>query len=208
MDFDKKEKLIMKMHLEKFNTRTFDEFDFCAFMIFIREHLGSQYEYLRDIADFVAHRRRNQGIASNAISGAIANGYELETHRKIVRGYKGIDSLKWRDEIKQFGKEYGLMVDDQLLFEISLCVMSILQFSTHKDKQGHMATVFLLQTDDGQLEACTHENRETSPSIVYFVLKDVSFISSDSGPIEDAVVAIRSTNGELMLLNENGERIV
>ena len=209
MLFDRKEQFLMNLYSGKIENHSFDEIDIIAFLILVREHLDDKYRYIKDIADLVAHRRRNQGIASDAISGAIANEYTLKTNSTSVRGYQGINTNIWKKELCMLGEEYGFSVNSQTVFEISLCVMSLLQYSTHEDKSGNRATIFLFQTSDRQLEACTLEDGRTQPYIIYFVLDDIDFADNAfMGIIKEPVIAIRNDNGELILRDKEGRRIV
>ena len=207
--FDRKECFMLKVYCNRISTHSFDETDVVAFLILIREHLDDKYKYIKDIADLVAHRQRDKGLTSAAISGAIANNYATKTKSNAVRGYHGIEPDKWKKEWEELSVECGFTIDQQSLLEISLCVMSLLQFSIHADKEGHKATVFLFQSDDGQLSACTLEVGKTQPYITYFVWNGLNFIKRYSaGIIDDPVIVVRNEYGEAILQNNEGERIV
>jgi len=221
--YDQKEKYLIEWYCSKIYQHTFDETDLFAFLILIRPHLNEKNEkYIFDFANLIAHRKRNRGVTSDAIAGAIKHNYNevFEGDRKVVEGYHGVDSEKWRDEWKSLGRRFNYYFDDTTVDEISLCMLSILQFTRHSEilrlskclfwkKKRVSGSVFLLQSDNGQLDACTLEDGKTQPYICFFILKNVVFKKMYSCRlIEDPVITIRNENGELMLQNDKGERII
>ena len=206
---DKKEQFLIELYGKKITRRTFDEGDIISFLILIRSHLDVRYHYIHDVAHLVAHRHRKQGMATKAISGAIKNQYETESGSKYVKGYQGMKTDEWKKEWYSLGKEYGFEVTNQTIVEITLCVMSILQFTTYDDEDGHKGTIYLLQSDDGQLSACTLEDGLTQPYVTYFVLDSVEFRKLySSRQIDDPVLVVRNDAGEAVLQNCNKERIL
>lgn len=204
---DKKEQFLIESYGKRITSRTFDEGDIITFLIIIRNHLDARYPYIHDVAHLIAHRHRKQGMATKAISGAIMNHYETESG-KHVKGYQGMETDKWKKEWLSLSKEYGFMVNDQTIAEITICVMSILQFTTYGDEE-HKGTMYLFQSDDGQLSACTLEDGITQPYITYFVLNNVEFKKRyPSSLIDDPVLVVRNEAGEVVLQNCNKERIL
>lgn len=217
--YDDKEKYLIQYYCDKFFHHSFDETDLFAFLILIRFHVSDlDQKYIADFADLIAHRKRNQGIAIDAIAEAIFFGYnEVNLNgRIVVKGYHGIDAEKWKAEWVRIGKRFNYNFDDRTINEITLCMLSILQFTKHEAKKvlygqevKAYASVFLLQSDDGQLSASTLENGKDSPYINFFLLKGLNFKKLyPCRLIEDPVVAVRTADGTLVLQNDKGERIV
>lgn len=221
--YDDKEKYLIQYYCDKFFHHSFDETDLFAFLILIRSHVSdADQKYIADFADLIAHRKRNQGIASNAIADAIFYGYnEINVNgRKVVKGYQGIDTDKWKAEWVRIGKRFNYDFDDRTISEITLCMLSILQFTKHEakvctswwkfwNKSKVKGMIFLLQSDDGQLSASTLENGKDFPYINFFLLKGLNFKKLYSCRlIEDPVIAVRAADGTLVLQNNKGERIM
>ena len=62
MRFDKKERFMFEHYKKILEERLFDEYDILGFLIFIRRHISdSEYPYIRDFADLIAHRNRKRG---------------------------------------------------------------------------------------------------------------------------------------------------
>ena len=132
MIFDKKEEFLIKQYCKRFINRTFNEEDVFSFFILIRDHLDtSKFHYLPDFANLIAHRHRSKGLASNAIIGAINNEYKITPKTNKVIGYKGLLYSTWSNEWETLGNELGIKLNKESIFEITLCALSILQFTTH-----------------------------------------------------------------------------
>lgn len=210
MNFDRKEKILIDRYCEIISNREFSEKDIYAFLILVRDHLTGNYPYIRDFGNLIAHRHREKGIAMTAISNAIDNNYQVDIASNKIDGYHGIDESKWVKEWESLGQEIGFHVDAQIIFEISLCVMALLQFTEYRDQSGHLAEICLLQGEQHrQLLACTVEKKSNSPYICFFLLSGVSFIKKyPYVEIDEPVMAIRSASGELELRSSSGDRIV
>lgn len=221
--YDVKEKFLIQYYCDKFFHHSFDETDLFAFLILIRSNVSDvDQKYIYDFANLVAHRRRNKGIASDAVSGAIIHSYnDVNVNgRNVVKGYHGIDTDKWKKEWVRIGKRFNYDFDDRTINEITLCMLSILQFTRHEakvrtswwkfwNKTKVNGTIFLLQSDDGQLSASTLENGKEFPYINFFILKGLDFKKLYQGRlIEDPVIAVRTDDGTLILQNYKGERIL
>ena len=151
----------------------------------------------------------NKEILSSARYTAIQHQYETEEGSNKVKGYNGMEPDQWKSEWISLGREYSLNIKEETVAEISLCVMSILQFSTYDDELGHKGTIYLLQSDDRQLRACTLEDGLSQPYVTFFVLDNVDFKKMYSSRlIDDPVLVVRNESGEAVLQNEAGERIL
>ena len=70
-------------------------------------------------------------------------------------------------------------------------------------------SIYLFQTDDGHLEACTLEDGKNSPYIIFFALKGITYKKRyPCRLIDDPVIVIRDENGEIRLQNDNGDHII
>lgn len=109
MAFDLKEKSMLAYYKNILEQRLFDEYDILGFLIFIRRHLSDgKYPYIKEFADLVAHRKRNQGKILDAISGAIKNQYQLIPGTAHVQGYVGMQYVDWEKEWQELGHEFDI----------------------------------------------------------------------------------------------------
>ncbi len=217
--YDLKECFLIRFYCEKLRNHTFDETDLYSFLILVRPHVNTKsHKYIADFANLIAHRKRDRGVAFDAVSGAIKHDYN-EVHvegQKVIEGFRGIETAKWHSEWKDLGEEFGFAFDDRTINEITLCMFSILQFTKYEKKVKFQnnektvrATIFLLQSDDGQLSAATLEDGKECPFIIFFLMRNLNFAKLyPSRLIKDPVIAIRTPDGILILQNGKGERIV
>lgn len=218
---DEKTKYLIHYHCKKLSSHTFDETDLLALIVLCRQYLNPKDQGLiRDFGDLIAHRKRNRGIAVDAITKADAYSYSRfnDNGRNIIRGYKGIDETKWKDEWTRLGQRFNCVFDDKAIEELSLCAISLLQFTEYeqkvrcskllfwKKKKIH-ATINLLQSDNKKLIAYTIEDTSKTP-VTYMCLDNVDYKMMYPGrTITDPVIAVRDS-GTLILQNNKGVRII
>lgn len=80
MDISAKEKKSIQQFLEKFRLNTFIENDIKLFLIEVREYLKEE-TFLRELADFIAHGTRNQGLCFTAV---ISRHKRMNSYKKRV----------------------------------------------------------------------------------------------------------------------------
>lgn len=188
-----KREIILKHFVEKISSNTFDEYDILAFLIYIRESLPKkEFPIIRDFCDMIAHRDRDRGLAMDSITAAIENQYEIAKDRKHIVGYKGINQEKWEKEWSALGTQYDLIIDESLLREISLCILSLAQETEYKDKDGNYGKMVLFQTSDDYLALCTTEGKPHSYFICFFKVGPFEFKKMfPAGRIVEPVETIR-----------------
>ena len=221
--FNKKEVFMLQLFKNKFEGRLFEETDVSSFLIFMRSHFegneNNQFSYICDCCDCIAHRRRDAGKAATSVANAITNNYQTKTKSPQILGYDGIRPEQWKTQWDLLGKTVGIVFSDEIIREITLCVMSILQFSEYympNKRRGQaistppISTMYLVQGNN-ELSLCTCDDKSTNQRslfIVYCQLKDVSFQKEYHDLlIKDATYA-RRENGVLRLINEKGEYII
>ena len=73
-----KERYLLKCYKEKIENNNFTEIDIYGFLILMRSYIyEANLLYIREFADLIAHRQRNQGLIKEAIKNAIDNEYEM-----------------------------------------------------------------------------------------------------------------------------------
>lgn len=218
---DEKTTYLLHFHCEKLSSHTFDETDLLTLIVLSRQYLNPKDQGLiRDFGDLIAHRRRNRGIAIDAIIKADSYGYSRINNngRTVIRGYKGIDETEWKTEWIRLGQRFNCVFDDKTIQELSLCAISLLQFTEYErkvrsskllfwKKRKIHATINLLQSDDKKLIAYTIEDKSKEP-VVFMCLNNVDYkIMYPGRTITDPVIAVRD-NGTLILQNNKGNRII
>lgn len=204
MTFDKKEQKILEHYKTLLESSLFDEYDILAFLIFMRRHMGrDRYPYLRDFADLIAHRGRDRGIAMDAISGAIENGYSLVQGQKKIEGYHGIDREKWKQEWIDLASRFDFTINENIIAEATMCIFSLAQFTTYNNEQHH-ANMELFQSSDHCLALATTEGNPDSIYICFSKYGPFQFAKEyPGGHITDPVEAVR-VDGILRLKDKNG----
>lgn len=211
MNLDKKETLLLSLFKKRFEELTFDEQDVYSFLIFVRDHIKGrkkEFKCILDLGDTIAHRHRNQGAAMNCISAAIENNYAQMPNSNAIRGYNGIEYNTWEKEWIILGKDIGICFDTRTIRDISICVLSLLQFSVYNDEKEHYGVIKLMLTGSNQICACTTEGTDKSIFIVFFVVDNVKcFRDSNKPEIENAVIAVREGKN-LRLKTDEGDYII
>ena len=213
---NKKEQLVLSVYREKIENNLFDEQDISSLLIYIRSLLDAADREklcnISDLCDYVAHRDRDEGRAKDGILAAIMNDYRTKGKSNKIAGYQGIMPDKWRKEWNYLGALLNMNISDATLKEISICVISMLQSAVfyedkHPDANSRpMAKMEILQGDDF-IDICSTEGFSNSKYIVYFKVNKLCFHKKYNILVDDAVYAKRE-NGQLRLINEQGEYII
>lgn len=174
MNYDKKERLMIAHYFGLLAENNFTEYDILGFLIVLRQELdGEKYKYIYDFANLIAHRSRNQGVAMDAIQGAIDNGYKFIDGTTKIRGYHGIPYDKWKTEWQNLSAQFSVRLSDETIHDITICVFSLAQNTAYNKTEtkdsvtkrygGKMA---LFGSKDRELMLGTAEN-EHSRSICF-----------------------------------------
>ncbi|QTE71893.1 hypothetical protein JRC49_03400 [Clostridiales bacterium FE2011] len=211
----KKEQLILEHYKHLIESQSFDEFDLIGLFIFIRSIIQKgSYANIYDICDTIAHRERDQGKATTGIKKIIQNHYRTKSHNEIhslgnsqkLQGANGINEETWKKEWKKFGKNYNIKINDSIIQDISLCVLSLLQDVQLQDDQYTSIASLKIVKAQNELSVAITEGRAESPFVVFFKVCAATEPFPD-GPIDDAIYTIRE-NGKLKLLTDNHMIIV
>lgn len=128
MNYDEKERLMIAHYFGLLAENNFTEYDILGFLMVLRQELDSEkYKYIYDFANLIAHRSRDQGIAMDAIQGAIDNGYKFIDGTTKIRGYHGIPYDKWVSEWKNLATDFSKQLSDETIHDITICVFSLAQ---------------------------------------------------------------------------------
>jgi len=199
MELDKKAQIMLSHYKSILEQRLFDEYDILGFLIFIRTYITrEQYPYLHDFGDLIAHRNRDKGVAMEAITSAIQNAYATIPDQKAVQDYHGIDSKKLKKEWATFGKDFGIVIDDTIIKEATICLLSLMQFTEYDDGK-YKGKMELFQSNDNHLTVITTEERSDSPKVCFAKCGPIQFVKEyTAGHITSAVETVR-INGTLRL---------
>lgn len=211
----KKEQVILDHYKLLIESQSFDEFNLIGFFIFIRSIIKKgDYANIYDFCDTVAHRGRNQGKANIGIKKIIQNQYQTIGHDQIrpmgksqrLQGANGITEDTWKKEWVKFGKAYSIRINDSIIQDISLCVLSLLQDVQIEDDQNNIIASLKIVKGQNELSAAITEGHPNSPFVVFFRVSCTTE-AIPAGPISDAIYTIRE-NGKLRLLTQNHTFIV
>ena len=203
-NMDIKEQKMLQHYKNIIENRTFDEYDILGFLIFIRRHLENGQKYIRDFADLIAHRERKWGLAVNCIKVAIDNQYQTEDDGKKVKDYHGMDYSIWSHEWKELGLKQNIVINDELIQEITLCIFSLAQHTKYDDKSNHAGKMDLFQGQDNSLALTTSENKPGSLFVCFAKTPAFNFVRElSAGYLRKPVETVRE-KGELRLMDEDG----
>lgn len=205
--FSKKEKLILSHYKQSLENQLFDEFDLLGFFIFIRSFINKgTFPNIYEICDTVAHRKRNQGKAYTGIKNIIKNQYHIIGRGKKLQGANGITEKSWKHEWIRFGNDYSIKINDSIIQDISLCVVSLLQDVQIQDDQKKTFAYLKIFKFQNTLSTIITEGNDDSPSVIFFIPRTTTEVICD-GIIDDAVYTVRE-NEKLRLLTEEGMFLV
>ena len=210
--FDEKEKCLFKHYKSVIESFTFDEYDVLGFLILIHRHLGGKHPYIREFADLIAHRSRNQGMVMDAIAAAIDNAYETEGGSKSIKGYYGIQESAWRKDVEGMLSTFGITYTEQTILDFSLCVYSITQYTQYeycrKNGSHYKGAIELFQSSTDELCLCTTEGKRDSLYVCFAKMGRYRFNKMfPAGHIQTAVetfreeetLHLRTTQGEVII---------
>lgn len=186
--------------------RLFDEYDVLGFLIFIREYISdTEYPYIREFSHLVAHRGRDRGCVNSCIVAAIENDYRTKHESNEVEGYRGMEYQKWKDEWKNLGEEYGIVIDDEIIGELTLCVFSLAQFTNYIDKKGRgRGRIELFFGKDRSLALVTTEGESDSLYVCFSKFGCFELCRDIPGGYLENVVETIRINGRLRLRDTKG----
>ena len=169
MQFDEKQKQMLKHYAKLFEEFVFDEYDIMGFLMVVREEIRKEnsYPFILEFADLIAHRKRNRGLIAKAIKAAIDNNYETYDGG-CVKGYQGIDETRWKEEWKKLLPELNIAVNKRLLDEITICICSLANGSNYDDEAGH-AGIVRLGFSKNKIALTTTEGKKDSLYVTFFV---------------------------------------
>ena len=199
---DLKAKFIMEHYKKLIENREFDEFDILGFLIFIRSFIkpNKQYPLIEEFADLVAHREREKGKVMECIKNAIDNNYSYISNSKRIQGYCGINENDWKNEWIKFGNVFNILINDDILKEITLCIFSLAQKTIYNDKKGHNGMIeFDAVSKSGEIALLTTEGKKDSLFICFAKYGEYIIDTKYDGvPITEIVSTFRD-NGKLKL---------
>lgn len=205
---DEKEEYIFNQLKYKIENYLFDEIDIMTFLILIRRLLKEKYDSILEFADLIAHRERSRGLIMEAIKKAIENNYSYDTTRKKIIGYSGIESKKWTSEFERLGKEFGIVLNDRIIREITLCIYSLVNQTVYKTGKFIGVTKLELIPRIGQIAIVTTENKNTSLYICFAEYKGYNINDNCDECINYDFVYTKRINKKLVLMNKKNEILV
>ncbi len=171
---DLKEKNLLNYYKKVIEDNTFTETDIFGFLILMRNYIYEKdLTYIKEFADLIAHRQRNQGLIKEAIKNAIDNEYEMTINNgeDTIMGYNGIINTEWDSEWKKLAKDNHIKISNKTLKEITLCIYSLAQKTKYyeedkkkKNKLGKQLGKVVLIADEINNAIClatTEKNRHS-----------------------------------------------
>lgn len=124
---DRKERQLISHYYEKFTIGNFDEKDFYAFLMLVKEHAENN-KILTDLTDFIVHREKSTGYAKEYLDECkeiIQNLGKTKVRRKIepIFSFKEIRT-SFNALFQQLGYE---KLPNETLNDFMLCIISLLQ---------------------------------------------------------------------------------
>lgn len=204
MAMDIKEQKMLEHYKQIIENREFDEYDILGFLILIREHLGTESNYIAEFANLVAHRKRKKGIIIDCITNAINSNYKTKSNSRAVIGYCGMKYETWVKQWKNLGVNFNISISKEIIKEITLCVFSLTQHTLYDDENGHSGKVDLFQGKDKSIALVTSENNSHSLFVCFAKFGRYDFVRElSAGYMRKPVETVRE-NGRLRLLDEDG----
>lgn len=203
IQLDAKEAVMLQHYQKLFDSYSFDEYDILSFLMLIRRFIQSGYTSILEFADLVAHRLRDRGKAMTCISNAIDNNYETYDGKK-VKGYHGIDESNWKTEWKQLFTALGMVLDERLLKEITICIFSLAHGSEYMDVNGHHGYLLLGRGKNNTLALLTTEGNLDSLYVCFCLMPDIEFAHERKDFHYKNPVETERVNGKLRLKDKDG----
>ena len=188
---DKTACVMLNHYRKNIETRTFDQYDIYAFLIFIREYLPKgQCEFLRDIGDMIAHRNRNKGKAIDTMKKYIDNNK-----------YSGCSYKTLSAQIKSACNTFNIAIDKIAIREIILCIIALSNHVEHKNENVNMQ-FRVVRGEDNKLGLISATDDEWICYMEY--LPKVSFTTERI--VLEPFEALRE-NGEIILKFADGSYV-
>ena len=201
---DKKAQKIMLHYKEILEQHSFDEYDVLGLLIFLRNYICDSYPNIMEFSDLVAHRERNKGLVNDCIVVAIENNYETKGNKKVI-GYNGMKYEKWSEEWKRIGVQYDILIDEEIINELTLCVFSLAQFTNYIDKKGRgRGRIELFFGKDRSLALVTTEGESDSLYVCFSKFGCFELCRDIPGGYLENVVETIRINGRLRLRDTKG----
>ena len=201
---DKKAKDIFKHYKYVIENRKFDEYEILGFLIFIRNFISKdKYKYIYEFTDLVAHRERNKGIVMESIANAIDNKYLCIEGTKKLKGYESISEEDWKEQWIEFGREYGVNLNEIIIKEIVLCIFSLAQKAEYiKDnKKGCIDIMTLINS--GSISIITSEIKGESPCVCFSKYNGYKVYINFNGAFDKKILYTIRKNGVLQLCDKD-----
>ncbi|MBR3324519.1 MAG: hypothetical protein IKG14_00510 [Clostridia bacterium] len=173
---DLKERQIFNYYKKIIESNNFTKMEIYGFLIFMRNYIyNKNLQYIKEFADLIAHRQRNQGLIQNAIKSALDDKYNVNGSNKII-GYNGLNKTEWENEWKKLAIDNKIKILPKTLKEITLCIFSLLQSAKYyledknkKDNLGKQIGKVSLLFDSKNDSIClaTTEGHNDSVYIVF-----------------------------------------
>lgn len=112
--------------------RKFDEYDIIGFLILIRDYINrNKNPMIYDIANGIAHRKRNKGKIYDSIYYAVLNYYSINKEGH-VEGYHGILEDEWKIECLNLSQQFHIKITPIISIELAICMFSIIHRSEYE----------------------------------------------------------------------------
>lgn len=160
---DDKEKLMLEHYKKIIENREFDEYDILGFLIFIRNKITkTDYPYIYEFSDLIAHRHRNQGLIFTNIKNAIDTNYECKKNSNTIKKYKGIGRNRWNSQWRKLGNNFHILISNDLIKEITVCIFSLAQKTEYESKNSNLGKIELAIDSKNNLCMVTTEKNRNS----------------------------------------------
>ena len=169
----------------------------------IRRFIQNEYTDILEFADLIAHRLRDRGKAMTCLSSAIDNDYETYNGKK-VKGYYGIHECSWKKEWNQLFTDFGMVLNERLLKEITICIFSLAHGSEYMDKNGHHGYLVLVRGKNNTLALSTTEGNTNSLFICFFLLRNIEFNQEREDFLYKNPVETERVDAKLRLKDKDG----
>lgn len=165
-NIDEKAKKVLLHYKSIIEDRSFDEYDILGFLIFIREIIPkNECDYIIDFCHTIAHRKRDRGIVYENVKNAIESNYELENGLLTIKNYLGIKEDTWNRQWSITGAFLGIDIDKEIIKDVTLCVFSLMQFSTCNVKA-------IVDKDGDGIKSKAHEEKLNSDKEIEKEIKE------------------------------------
>lgn len=201
-----KDKKILDHYKCLFDNYLFDEYDVLGFLIFIREQVDdSTCRFIKEFANLIAHRSRDQGIITENIIKSIDNDYSLNSKRHVI-GYVGIEWDKWVSEWNRLGKQINFDFSKdkrKLLKQITVCIISLAQDTKYKNGEVIVGKVEPFIDNEKNLSLVTTEGKNDSVMVCLMKCGPFANIVDENDGFFDYPLETKREDGKLCLYYNN-----